>query len=227
MKLVILKKPIEILESDECRSLFMDFISLRQRLYKEQFNKVLCMDKFDLISDHFILYDVATNLPVAYMRSISKKICQEYEIQVPLYDSVKNSEPHNSALHEFLNNTQHPLNMSYLCKDSKYSGELKELKICNLMIWLAFKDSGSALNALGYCATPNCKYNLKSSLKDIGSFYGNLSSFIHPTVPEPHELIMINNISASFWYNCELKYGHLYENRAEISLAKLNHKIAA
>ena len=227
MKLVILKRPIEILESDECRTFFMDLIALRQRLYREQFEKALCMDKFDLISDHYILYDNTTNTAIGYMRSVSKKICQEYKTQVPLFDSVRNSDEHLSYLQDFLNEVKHPLNMSFLCKDSKFNHEIKQLKICNLMIWLAFKDSGVPLNELGYCATPNCKYNLKASLKDIGSFYANLRHFIHPTIPETHELIMINNISLEFWQKCELKYRSIYENRLEISLNEMSKKAAA
>jgi hypothetical protein len=217
MKLVILKKPVDILAKDECRKVLMDVIQLRQRIYQEQFNKVLCLDKYDLISDHFIIYDSASDTPIIYMRSISKEVCDEFGVSVPLYESLKNSPTHLQGLNDFYRCTPGALNMSFLCKDVSFSEEIKRLKICNLMIWLAFKASNLSMDELGYCATPNSKYNLKRSLEDIGHFYGTLPEFIHPTVPEPHELVMINQVTASFWFEMELQYGSIFENRSEIS----------
>lgn len=217
MKLVILKKPADTLASDECRRVFMDVIELRQRLYRAQFDKVLCLDKYDLISDHFIIYDSETDRPIIYMRSISKQMCDEYSVPVPLYESLKNSSTHLQVLDTFYQTTPAALNMSFLCKDTSFNEKIKELKICNLMIWLAFKASHLKMHELGYCATPNAKYNLKRSLDEIGAYYGSLPEFIHPTVPEPHELVMIHQISASFWFEMELRFGDLFNNRNEIS----------
>ena len=217
MRLVILKKPTETLRTDECRKVFMDIIELRQRLYREQFNKVLCLDKYDLISDHFIIYDSETGLPIIYMRSISKQVCDEFSVPGPLFDSLRNSTTHLQDLITFYQLTPAALNMSFLCKDTSFGEKTKRLKICNLMIWLAFKASHLEMHELGYCATPNAKYNLRRSLDEIGNYYGNLPEFIHPTVPEPHELIMIHQISASFWFEMELRFGELFNNRIEIS----------
>ncbi|MFP5492242.1 MAG: hypothetical protein ACLGG0_12130 [Bacteriovoracia bacterium] len=223
MKLVILKKPIEMLTSEDCRKVFMDVIELRQRLYREQFDKVLCLDKYDLISDHFIIYDSETQQPIIYMRSISKQVCDEFSVPVPLYESLRNSTTHLQDLNTFYQLTPAALNMSFLCKDTTFNEKIKRLKICNLMIWLAFKASNLSMHELGYCATPNAKYNLKRSLNEIGSFYGTLPEFIHPTVPEPHELVMIHQVSATFWFEMELRFGELFNNRSEISReAELN-----
>lgn len=217
MKLVILKKPIEILGQQDCRKVFMDVIELRQRLYREQFDKVLCLDKYDLISDHFIIYDSDTDRPIIYMRSISKQVCDLFNVPVPLYESLRNSASHLQELNAFYQQTPAALNMSFLCKDSFFNEKIKRLKICNLMIWLAFKSSSFKMQELGYCATPNSKYNLRRSLDEIGSYYGSLPEFIHPTVPEPHELVMIHHISATFWFEMELQFGKIFDDRTEIS----------
>jgi hypothetical protein len=104
--------------------------------------------------------------------------------------------------------------MSFLCLDSDFKEELGGIKIIDLMTWLGLRIYGCSHRSLAYCATPNAKYNLSPWIEQMGKRDFELPSFIHPVIPEHHDLMLIQNVSEWYWHQKQKLY-HDFWDQAE------------
>ena len=73
------------------------------------------------------------------------------------------------------------------------------------------KVSGLPREKIALCASTNAKYHFKKALDAVGPSLENLPPFVHPVIPEPHDLFLIVEVSPHFWESGKFKYQkHLY-----------------
>lgn len=212
MKIKVLRDLKGVLTLPAAREAWCDIVELRQRLYGSQSPYALILDKYDLIADHIVLYS-DTGTAMAYVRSVTSLTCSERRQPLPI-EAVVSALPERLSEHyrQFVNARKIAANMSYLCLDQGFRPELKGIKIIDLMTWFALRASGHPFDSLAYCATPNMKYKLREWLEKLGTSISRGDSFVHPVVPEPHELVLIPEIRAEYWREKAESYAEFWDN---------------
>ncbi len=208
MKLYIIKELNSQLDNPKATNMLMEVLKTRQYNFNVNYDKCLCLDKYDLISDHYILTTDSEKI-LATIRSVSQAKCSEYDIPLPIYDSIKNNPELHKMLESFLKENRNTIHMSYLCKNNTFENYLPNYKALDLMTWLVFQYNKISLKQISYCSTPNSKYKLSQWLKQLGPIYGTELSFVHPTIPEKHEMILIKNLSDEYINSKQEKYKSL------------------
>lgn len=210
MRFKILRHIKKMLNDREVMGSFSDVIELRQRLFQKQFDKALCLDKYDLVADHILIYeDSGFRNPIAYMRSISSVVCQEYDAPLPIELSISHSSLHLEAYKRFESEVRKPVNMGFLCLDQRHKDVLRGIKLIELLTWVAFRTAGNPSDGMGLCATINSKFNQTPWLENVGSAIEGLPQLKHPVIPDPHDLTLIPVIRNQYWAEQELKFGRL------------------
>lgn len=213
MRFRIIRHMSKSLKNREVKETFSDFVEMRQRLFEAQFSKALCLDRYDLISDHIVLYeDSGFKTPIAYMRSVTSEICRQYEIPIPIVLSISHSPSHLEAYRRFEAVVRMPVNMGFLCLDQRYKEALGRIKIIELLTWVAFNVAGVPTDGMGLCATINSKFNQNAWLENVGKAVEGIPRLTHPVIPDPHDLTLIPEIRTQYWAEQQLKFGALLED---------------
>ena len=202
-KIKILKNLKDKIEYDEAGTCFIDLVSFRQKSFETQNKMILCLDKYDLISTHILLY--YENQLVSYVRMTEYSSCLKHETSLPIESSLLGNKRNLYSFKSFCKNQLNIIHMSYLCKDKDYDRQLNNINILDFLTWIAFYSLEIHHSKIAYCSTPNAKYKLLPWLKQLGK-HSIGESFKHPSVPEEHELILIHSLSDIYWSNRSKKY---------------------
>jgi hypothetical protein len=212
MRIRIIRHIKKILNQDVARKTFVEFVEMRQRLFEAQYGKALCLDRYDLISDHVVIYeDSEFSRPMAYVRSITAETCQEYDVPLPLEQIISHSPEHVNAFKEFEAQVPLPVHMGYLCLDMRYKSALGGIKLVDLLTWMGFVVPGPQPGRMGLCATLNSKFHQNAWLESVGPAVQGIARLAHPVIPDPHDLLLIPSIRSADWGEQPLKFGSLLD----------------
>jgi hypothetical protein len=159
------------------------------------------MDEFDLIGTHILLIQSSLNnesQPVGYLRVVNQKICDSYKKEVPLKRLLSDSENHRIAYESFESESNQITHMGYLCFDPAFKSLLEGIKPIDLLVWLGFLSQKTELSSLSFCGSANAKFRQGPWLEQIGEKIQNVPLFIHPQVPEPHEIYLIPRLGSEY-----------------------------
>lgn len=221
MRFRIIRQLRRLLRDQTAQKAFAEFVELRQRIFSAEYGKALCLDRYDLVADHIIVYEnLSFKNPIAYMRSVTSKACEEVEVPLPIVQSISHSPVHMRAFSQFMTEVSSPVHMSFLCLDKRYKAALDGFKLVELLTWVAFQVAGPQPSKMGYCSTPNSKFHLNAWIEIMGKAVDGLPKLTHPVIPDPHELILIPKIRESYWKEQEAKFGSLLSNAQWLVPAK-------
>lgn len=213
MRLRIIRNVKNILNDPKAAKAFVHFVEMRQRLFEAQYSKALCLDRYDLIADHVLIYeDSGFEQPIAYVRSIAADTCAEYDIPLPILQSISHSPVHLEAYQRFEKEVPLPVHMGFLCLDQRFKQALRGVKLVDLLTWVGFIATGPRPEKMGLCATLNAKFNQNAWLESVGEAVGGLPLLKHPIIPDPHDLLLIPKIRPSYWKEQHLKFGMYMED---------------
>lgn len=235
LRLVILDYPKKTLADETTKQLFADMLQIKQINFQRTSDSYICMGPLDMISTHTMIYDTTDIYKpklVLAMRACYEDRAKQHKLSLPI-------EEYNSYL---------PLQgqKNY----AKFRNQKKNLVDCNA--WFvdpdySFSKTGLKLSDVGFfatalyilrtgndhlCGCSNERYKASRWVKTIGDLVEPVE-FIHPKVPDPHDLILINHFSKSWLQRCFKDYGSFVENAFEqvptteklLSLSEIRAKI--
>jgi hypothetical protein len=189
-----------MLSNTRARESYMDIVQLRQRVFEAEHRSALCIDRYDLIADHVIIYAGDDfSRPMAHIRSVTADACQFHGLALPFEAGIEKYPDMQRAVLDFKTAKPTHTNMGFTCFDHAYRAELAGVKVTDFLIWCGFQANGPVPRSVGLCATINSKYKLRYQLGDLAEEIIEFPPFIHSTLPQPHELVLISKLSDRFW----------------------------
>jgi hypothetical protein len=225
-RLVLLDYAKLQIENPLAQKALSDLIIVKQKNFERTDPNYVVIDKHDMIGTHALIYetsDLFNPRLIFALRVTFEDRAKIHNVQTPLQDLIP-------KLSDRLKN-------HYLIFQKKH----KTLADCNS--WFvdpnfSLKTSGLRLSDIGYTMVylqvarmglnhiigcTNEKYKAHRWLENIGSFEKGYD-FIHPVVPDPHMLVLIENFNKDYLANVYQENRELFDNLLEISPTGLNYK---
>jgi hypothetical protein len=140
-------------------------------------------------------------------------MCDEFEVSFPLTAPLAGApEAHRAAYAEYSSVVDDPKAGSYMFVDPEYrqSANHSALNLAELLLW-SLVSVVRASGSNNFCATANAKYKVNRWIALMGD-WPRLAPILHPSVPEPHDVVFIKEFSEKFYNEGESRYGELWRN---------------
>jgi hypothetical protein len=223
-RLVVLDYPKLHLEDTVTKTILMDVIVNKQKNFERSDALYVPNDKHDLIGTHFLIYDT-TN---PFMQKLALGIRLTYEeramkhkLKLPITDLTQYFDDRlNKAFSDYRKKQPKLVDCSGLFVDQNYSFKnsgLKLIEIAYTMIYFHLFRIGHN----HFVGGSNEKYKSSRWIENIGNFPKDLI-FVHPMVPDPHMLILIDNFKVEFVKQTYEENQMLFDNIVEFLPEKTN-----
>lgn len=195
-----------------------DVIITKQINFGRASEDYVTLDKHDMIGTHYLIYDTTNVFQpklVAGIRSTYETRAQQHQMRTPIRELLPTlSDECVSAYTDF--HSKYPLvaDCGSLVVDSNYTFKntgIRLVDICYAMIYIHIRRMGYN-NILG-CT--NERFRSSRWLENIGSYRGGLM-FMHPVVPDPHLLIMIEKFNVPYIKSICVAHESLFKNIQEL-----------
>ena len=218
-RLVTLDYPKNLVGNETAMKLFIDMIRSKQAGFERTDKNLVTMDSLDAISTHILIYDtqdIFTPKPVAAMR-----IC--YENRTKRHNQLLPIEKYSKALP--------PEGIQRLATFKENKPILVDCNAWFVDPGYTFSKSGLALSDLAFFSTilfimrkkfnhvagcTNERYKASRWANHIGNIVEPVM-FIHPSVPDPHRLMLIDGFSQDWLLQCFDKYRGIINNIFEVT----------
>lgn len=225
-KMIILDYAKIQLDNPISQRLLNDIITIKQKNFERTDPNYVVLDKHDMISTHFLIYDT-TNIfsprLIFALRMTYEDRASKHKIKTPLQDLIPHlSEECKIAYENF--HLSHPVLADCNSWFVEPAFSLKEsgLRLSDIgyaMVYLQAKRMG--FNHIAGCT--NEKYKASRWLENIGSFKKGMT-FIHPIVPDPHMLVLIEKFNEAYIKSIYDQYQALFDQIYEVIPAELKYK---
>ncbi|OQW53403.1 MAG: hypothetical protein A4S09_07325 [Proteobacteria bacterium SG_bin7] len=217
-KLVILDYAKNQLNNSDATKCLNDLIVVKQKNFERTDPDYVVVDKHDMIGSHFMIYETSNPYSpklVFAIRNTYEDRAAKHKLKTPFLDLVP------------------VLSKEFQDVFNKYRGQRGTICDCNS--WFvdpsfSQKNSGLRLSDIGYVMVylqlrrmgfdhfvgcTNEKYKAHRWVEHVGSFPKNMT-FIHPTVPDPHMIILIEQFNRKFLLDTYSEYKVLFDQIFEI-----------
>lgn len=177
-----------------------DIIVAKQINFERASSDYIALDKHDMVGTHYLIYDVSNLFQpklVAGIRSTYEARARQHHLSTPFLELLPQlPENCKTTYQEFNRLYPKTADCGSLVVDSNYTNKntgLRLVDICYAMIYVHIRRMGYT-NILG-CT--NERFRSSRWLENIGSYTRGLD-FVHPVVPDPHLLIMIEKFNVPY-----------------------------
>lgn len=224
-KLVILDYAKTQLNNSDATKALNDLIVIKQKNFERTDPNYVVVDKHDMIGSHFMIYETSNPYSpklIFAIRNTYEDRAAKHKLKTPFLDLVP------------------ALSQEYQDVFGKYRAQ--HGTICDCNSWFvdpnfSQKNSGLRLSDIGYVMVylqlrrmgfdhfvgcTNEKYKAHRWVEHVGSFPKDMT-FIHPTVPDPHMVILIEQFNQKFLTETYNEYKVLFDQVFEIIPADANY----
>ena len=225
-RLVILDYPKIQLNKLPVQQTLSDLIVIKQKNFERTDPNYVVMDKHDMIGTHFMVYEISDLFSpqlIFALRVTYEDRAAEHKLKTPLQDLiVRLDEPHQNHYNKFKHKHGPLVDCNSWFVDQNFSLKESGLKLSDIgytMVYLHIKRLG--FNHIAGCT--NERYKASRWLNNIGT-YDNSFQFVHPVVPDPHLLILIENFKLDYIQSVYQNHLNLFENLYDLSSESSNLK---
>lgn len=226
-RLVILDYPKLQIDNPTTKTILSDILVKKQKNFERSDEFYIPNDKHDLIGTHFLIYDTTNPFQqklVFGIRLTYEDRARLHKINLPILDLLSYFD--KKVLEQFNQyRLTHPLlvDCNALFVDQEYTHKKSGLRLIDIgyvMIYFHLMRSGHN----HFVGGSNEKYKSSRWVENIGNFRKDLL-FIHPMVPDPHMLVLIDSFNVGFAKSIYMEYRYLFDNIAEFFPANSHVKL--
>lgn len=217
-RLAILDYALTHLTSETTQNVLNDLIVMKQKNFERTDPTYVVLDKHDMIGTHFLIYDTADIYQpkiIFALRVTYEDRSIHHKLKTPLQELVpKLSLPLQAAYEKF--HADHPIlvDCNSWCVDVNFSQKKSNLKLSAVgytMVYLHLIRMGHS-HMIG-CT--NERYKASRWLEDVGPFQKGFE-FIHPAVPDPHLMILIESLNHEHFRSVYFEYKELFDQLYDV-----------
>lgn len=219
LRVAIIDHPKKLLHDERVRKVLSDSIMGRQMGFERTIDTYITADKYDMISTHFLIYDVSelhAPRPLTGIRLAYADRCQYYGLKLPLDENILNASPEAQELYWKFRNEHHNLAECigwFVDPDFSFSNshiDLAQLLLFSLITFLLRQE-------MNYCSgATNELYKASRWVAKVGHFEeGHV--FDHPTIPYPHKMTLVEYFYDHWLKDSFSNYGSFIKGRYEIT----------
>lgn len=218
-RLVLLDYAKHQLDKPIAQKTLNDLIIAKQKNFERTDPNYVVMDKHDMIGTHALIYET-TNLfepkLIFAIRLTYEDRAQLHKIKTPLQDLIPHLNNNcNLAYDNFKKHNPVMADCNSWFVDAEFSKKKSGLNLSDIGYTMVFLQ----LHRLGFKRMAGCtneKYKAHRWLENIGSFEKG-HEFIHPTVPDPHMLILVEKFKLDYVQSVYESNKFLFDNLFEIT----------
>lgn len=225
-RLVILDYAKNLLGNTVAQKILSDMMFVKQKNYERTDQNYVVIDKHDMIGTHILIYDTTNFFEpkiVSALRIAYQDRAQLHKIKIPIQDIV----PHlDSTCAKAFQDYQNKYPVFADCGswfiEPGYSLKRSGINIsdlCYAMVFLQLKRRGIR----NFVGCSNEKFKTHRHVENIGRFKKGYE-FKHPSVPDPHMLILMEELNQPYIKSVYESYQRLFDNLIDIKPENENYK---
>lgn len=225
-KLVILDYAKVQLNNPNATKALNDLIVIKQKNFERTDPNYVVVDKHDMIGSHFLIYETSnpyTPKLIFAIRNTYEDRAAKHKLKTPFLDLVPLlSTEYQEYFRKYREQQGTIVDCNSWFVDPDYSQKNSGLRLSDIgyvMVYLQLRRMG--FNHFVGCT--NEKYKAHRWVEHVGDFPKGMT-FIHPTVPDPHMVILIEKFNQKFLTDTYHEYKTLFDNIHEIVPAELTYK---
>lgn len=218
LRFVLLDYPKLILDNQTASLVFADYIRLKQTNYDRTSDKYICMDKLDMISTHFLIYNTQNLFHpriVAGLRLCYEERSDQFGLSLPVETYIgKTDALAQKYFEKFHRKNEMLVDCNGLFVEEDHSFSRTGLPLAEILFFYACV----YILRLGkdhFVAAPNERLKTGRWVKKAGDYKEGFR-FIHPSVPEPHSLALVDSFKKDWLATCLTDYAHFSAAMTEL-----------
>ncbi|MBL7542926.1 MAG: hypothetical protein JNL11_03875 [Bdellovibrionaceae bacterium] len=193
LRLVVLDYALKHIQNQATRQALNDLVVMKQVNFQRTDPNYVVTDKHDIIGTHYLVYDTSDLYEpkvVFALRTTYGDRSQQHRLNTPFQDLLpKISDRLQTAYQDFYKTRPVVVDCNSWCVDPQFSKKSSGLKLADIGYAMVFLH----LTRMGhnhFIGCTNERYRASRWLESVGS-YTRGYEFVHPVVPDPHMMIMI------------------------------------
>jgi len=222
-RLVLLDHAKLQLDRPETKKILADMIIAKQKNFERTDENYIALDKHDMLGTHVLLYDTSDLFnpkPVFAVRVTYQARAEASKVKTPMQELYTDlNEACKEALDAFLKNYPLFVECNSLFAEPGYSLKRTGVHITDV----GFAVACTYMLSLGYnyfMACPNAKFKTQKFVEKFGSFSQDYK-FVHPKIPDPHMLVLLENFNLSHIWDVYEKHRTLLDNMLWVTASGL------
>ncbi len=212
LRLVILDYPKKQINNLDAQRTLSDVIITKQINFERTDPDYVVMDKHDMIGTHYLIYDTANvHYPklVFAIRTTFEERARLHKLKTPLQELIPHTNDRCKKMYEdYRHSHANLVDCNSWFVDVHYSKKNSGLRLSDLgytMVCLHVLRNG--FSHIAGCT--NERYKASRWLENIGRFERD-GHFVHPTVADPHLLVLIEEFNYSYLANVYREHEELF-----------------
>lgn len=201
------------------KQLLGDILTMKQYNFQRTNPDYIVTDKHDMIGTHYLVYDTtdiyAPQLIFA-LRTTFESRCKKHSVKTPFQDLLPTlSSEISDKYHQFAAQYPSIVDCNSWCVDANFSQKTSGLRLSDIGYVMVYLH----LYRMGYNHFVGCtneKYRASRWLENVGSFQKGIV-FVHPVVPDPHMVILLNEFNRAYLSKVFHEYRSLFEQMVDVS----------
>lgn len=225
-RLVMLDYVKSQLDSPLAQKVLNDMIVVKQKNFERTDPNYIVMDKHDMIGAHALVYDV-TNLYqpklVFALRLTFESRAKTHKLKTPIQDLAPHFDQRcKSAYDKFCQLHPSLVDCNAWFVDPEYSFKNSGLRLSDIgytMVYLHIMRMGFD----HFIGCTNEKYKAHRWIDNIGAFPKEYT-FVHPVVPDPHMMIMMEGFNEEYLKSVYLSQKELFDKMLDVAPVNAEYK---
>jgi hypothetical protein len=217
LRVAILDYPKLQLDRDTATRLLIDMLKSKQANFERTSKSFVVTDKHDMIGTHFLIFDTRDIYQpklVAAIRNTYEDRAKAHGLALPIESYVgATSAAAQKELREFRRKKGTLVDCNAWFVDPEYSKSNSDLNLSEILFFLVCM----YIYRLGHdhlVGATNERYKASRWLNKVGHYKDGFN-FIHPSVPDPHKMILVEYFYANWMLDCYKNYGALLDASLE------------
>ncbi|MFZ3228957.1 MAG: hypothetical protein WA160_02040 [Pseudobdellovibrio sp.] len=218
-RLVILDYAKNQIENPVSQRLLSDLFTVRQKNFERTDPNYIVLDKHDMTGTHALIFDTNNIYEpklIFAMRVTFQNRARQHKINTPVEDlTIHLNDSCKMDLQDYISRKKNLIEINSLFVDEAYSFKNSGLRLSDIGSTAAFLQ----ISRMGYnhfaCCT-NEKYKAHRLVENIGR-YDKSFEFVHPTVPNPHLLMLVEEFNIPYLQTVYLANKILFDSALELS----------
>ncbi|MCC2678595.1 MAG: hypothetical protein K0R29_1171 [Pseudobdellovibrio sp.] len=222
-RLVLLDHAKLQLDKPETKKILADMIIAKQKNFERTDENYITLDKHDMLGTHILLYDTSDlfNPKLIFTVRVTYQARAEIsKVKTPMQELYPDlNEPCKAALDKFLQRYPLFVECNSLFAEPGYSQGRTGIHVTDV----GFAAACAYMLSLGYnyfMACPNAKFKTQKFVEKFGSFSQDYK-FVHPKIPDPHMLVLLENFNLSHIRDVYQKHQALLDNMLWVTASGL------
>lgn len=217
-RLAILDYALTHLHSDTTQNMLSGLVVMKQKNFERTDPTYVVTDKHDMIGTHFLIYDTSDIYKpkiIFALRVTYEDRSARHKIKTPFQELVpKLALPLQVAYEKF--HSEHPVlvDCNSWCVDVNFSQKKSGLPLSDIgyaMVYLQLLRMGHN----HFIGCTNERYKASRWLESVGTFPKGYN-FVHPAVPDPHMITMVENFKHEHFNLVYNKHKSMFDNLFDV-----------